>query len=152
VTNPSTRPLAVDVVRPPAGVGISFQELAYLELEDLLAAAAAALGREPVIRDWGLLSAALARPRASAFGEPAYPDLSHKAAALLDSLARSHTLVDGNKRLAWVATRLFFVFNGLDLRAPSVDEGERFMLAVATGTLEVSAIAAILAAWIGPPP
>ena len=32
------------------------------------------------VRDWGLLEAALARPKASVFGEDAYPDVHAKAA------------------------------------------------------------------------
>jgi len=119
----------------------------YLDLDDLLAAATAALGRGPKVRDWGLLEAALARPRASAFGELAYPTLPEKAAALLDLLARNHGLVDGNTRLAWVATRLFLILNGHDLRVPDVDRGEKFVVAVATGGLDLPEIAATLAGW-----
>jgi len=81
------------------------------------------------------------------YGEQAYPTLHEKAGALLDSLVRNHALVDGNKRLAWVATRLFYVFNGHDLRAPGVDEGEAFVLSVAAGDLDVPAIAVTLAKW-----
>ena len=51
----------------------------------------------------GLLDAAVARPPASAFGLDAYPDDVTKAAALLQSLARSPALVDGNKRTARAA-------------------------------------------------
>lgn len=61
---------------------------------------------EVLVRDVGLLESDLARPQASAFGEDAHPELHVKAAALLESLARNHALIDGNKRLAWVATRL----------------------------------------------
>lgn len=119
----------------------------YLDLEDLLAAAQAALGRAPEVRDWGLLEAALARPRASVYGQDAYPDLHEKAAALLHSLARNHALLDGNKRLAWVATRLFSVFNDHDLRRASLDEGEAFVVAIAAGRLDVPKIAETLARW-----
>lgn len=84
------------------------------------------------------------------FGQDAYPDLHEKAAALLHSLARNHALVDGNKRLAWVATRLFYVFNGGDLRTTSVDEGEEFVVAIADGQAEVPKIAETLAAWSRP--
>jgi len=122
----------------------------YLDSEDLLAAATAALGGAPQVRDWGLLSSALGRPQATMYGEPAYPTLHEKTAALLDSLARNHALVDGNKRLAWVATRLFYVFNGLDLRAPDVNEGEEFVRSVAVGDLDVPAIAMTLAKWTRP--
>ena len=41
------------------------------------------------------------------FGEDAYPSFAEKAAALMHSLARNHPLDDGNKRLAWAATRVF---------------------------------------------
>ena len=123
-------------------------ETDYLDLDDLIAAARAAVGGEPEVRDWGLLESALARPRAMVFGADAYRTMPEKAAALLHSLARNHALIDGNKRLAWVATRLFFVLNGGDLRAPSVDEGEELVLAVAAGELDVDKIASVLATWV----
>ena len=71
----------------------------HLDLDDLLHVAERALG-EVLVRDMGLLEAALARPRATAFGSDAYPDLHTKAAALLHSLATNQALVDGNRRLA----------------------------------------------------
>lgn len=52
----------------------------------------------------GLLGSAAARPQTTAFGEDAYQDLWTKAAALLQSILKNHALVDGNKRLAWLAT------------------------------------------------
>ena len=68
----------------------------YLLLEDALAAAEAALGYPAEVRDYGLLESALARPRATVFGEDAYIGLDAKAAALLCSLVANHTLVDGS--------------------------------------------------------
>lgn len=103
-----------------------------------------------VIRDVGLLESALARPRASVFGRDAYPELTTKAAALMESLARNHCLVDGNKRLAWAGTKLFLALNGVWLAAPSPDEGERFVLDVCQGALAVPEIAATLTAWSAP--
>ncbi|MGN6608054.1 MAG: type II toxin-antitoxin system death-on-curing family toxin [Jatrophihabitans sp.] len=123
----------------------------YLTIEDLLAAADAALAPAPVlIRDRGLLESALARPQASAFGEDAYVGLWLKAAALLESSARNHALIDGNKRLAWVAMRLFVIFNGEDVRAPSPAEGDVFVRAVAQGQLQLDRIAATLEQWKRP--
>jgi len=119
----------------------------YLDLDDILAVARSFLGKDPDVRDWGLLESALARPRATVFGADAYQNIHQKAAALLHSLARNHALIDGNKRLAWVSTRLFYVLNGGELRAPSVDEGERFVISVASGQLEVLEIAETLALW-----
>lgn len=120
----------------------------YLTFEDVLALAADAV--EPAelqIRDFGLLQSALARPMASAFGEEAYPTLALKAAALMELLARNHALVDGNKRLAWLATVVFGMFNGSNIQAPSVDAGEKFVLAVAEGHLTLDEIAGTLVLW-----
>ena len=70
------------------------------------------------------------------FGDEAYPTLAEKAAALLHSIARNHPLVDGNKRLAWAATRVFCLLNGTDLRLP-VDDAERLVVGVAAGEVDV---------------
>ena len=120
----------------------------YLDLEDLLAAAEAAVGGGPAeVRDVGLLQSAVARPQATAFGDEAYPDLDSKAAALLHSIVGGHPLVDGNKRLGWVATRLFYRMNGADLRVEP-DAAFELVVAVASGNLrDIPEIAARLAAW-----
>jgi death-on-curing protein len=110
----------------------------YLDLEDLLGLVRD-LSVGPV-RDLGLLDSAVARPRSSAFGQDAYSSLALKAAALLHSIARNHALVDGNKRLAWLAT---VVFLDLNSRAPGVKDAAAFDLVmdVAKGSLEVEEIA-----------
>lgn len=112
----------------------------FLSLEDLLEIAAGILP-EVAVRDLGLLDSAAARPRASVFGADAYETFDDKAAALLHSLARNHPLVDGNKRLAWAATRVFCLLNRSDLTYESVDIAEAFVLAVAAGELELPEIA-----------
>jgi death on curing protein len=124
-------------------------EIEYLNLEDLLEIAQAACGSTEVqVRDYGLLEAALARPRASAFGQDAYPDLHVKAAALLHSLVRNHALVDGNKRIAWAAAFIFLDINGHRISDASEDERVDFMVAVASGELEsLDKIAEHLRAW-----
>jgi len=116
-------------------------EVEYLGLEDLLGLVRT-LGVGPV-RDVGLLDSAAARPRSSAFGEDAYPSLELKAAALLHSVARNHALVDGNKRLAWLAT---VVFLDLNQHAPDIDDEAAFHLVMdaAQGAVEVDEIAARL--------
>ena len=112
----------------------------YLTLPELLELARR-LGADEV-RDYGLLESALARPRATVFGQDAYPDVWQKAAALMESLARNHALVDGNKRIAWYATWVFLQINGYALRADfDVDEAEAFVLAVCQGVLDVPKIA-----------
>lgn len=120
----------------------------YLDLDDLMAAASAALAPNEVrVRDVGLLESALARPQASAFGEDAYPDLHLKAAALLESLARNHALIDGNKRLSWVATRYFLIVNGSELHAPSPQRADEFVRSVAQGDLDLAKVTGTLRLW-----
>ena len=85
----------------------------YLDIEDLIELARQLLGDPPPIRDLGLLSSAAARPQATAFGQDAYADVVTKAAALLQSIVNNHALVDGNKRLGWLATAVFLELNGL---------------------------------------
>ena len=122
----------------------------FLDLESLLHVASRTLGGDPAVRDYGLLESALARPQASAFGEDAYPNIHHKAAALLHSLARNHALVDGNKRIALAATIAFLGMNGIRLTL-SNDEAYDLIMSVATGALEdVSSIAAALRAGSEP--
>jgi death on curing protein len=119
----------------------------FLDLEDLLDIAGAAIGGDPQVRDYGLLESALARPRASVFGADAYPDLHLKAAALSHSLARNHALVDGNKRLAWTACRTFLAINGQWISAPEDDRFE-FVIQVAAGALaDLDKIAEQLRIW-----
>lgn len=125
----------------------------FLTLDDVTElgiALLAAEGADFLVADAGLLDSALMRPQASVFGEPAYPTLSIQAAALMQSLARNHALVDGNKRMAWAATKLFLRFNGIVLRAPSPESGERFVLDVAAGPLAVLEIAQRLESWSSP--
>jgi death-on-curing protein len=119
----------------------------YLDLDDLLAAADAAVGGDADVRDVGLLQSATARPRATAHGEEAYPDIDTKAAALLQSIVAGHPLVDGNKRLGWVAVRLFDRLNGFDVR-PAADDAFELVVAVANGEIrDVTEIARRLAPW-----
>ena len=116
----------------------------FLDLESLLHVAARALGEQPEVRDHGLLESALARPRASAFGQDAYPTIHEKAAALLHSIADNHALVDGDKRLALAATVAFYGLNGLRLTLTN-DEAHELVIAIATGALDdIVVIAGVL--------
>jgi death-on-curing protein len=122
----------------------------YLTLPELLHVAERDLGGDPPIRDIGLLDAALGRPRASAFGADAYPDLDTKAAALVHSVARHRALVDGNKRLALAAAIAFYGMNGRRLTLTN-DEAFELIMRVASGELDsVEEIAAVLATATAP--
>lgn len=107
----------------------------FLDVHDLLYVAERAIGKRVEIRDVGLLEAAAARPRATAFGTEAYPGLHDKAAALLHSIARNHALVDGNKRLALAAVIAFYGINGRRLTLTN-DEAYELVVAVASGEVE----------------
>jgi death-on-curing protein len=117
-----------------------------LTTEDLVAIATRIGRGDPQVRDLGLLESAAARPGTSVFGEDAYPDLETKAAALLESLVRNHALIDGNKRLGWLAVVLFLALNG---RRLDVDDDEAYdlVIGVAEGRHDVAGIVEILRGW-----
>lgn len=121
----------------------------YLDTEDLVELARRLLGEPPPIRDIGLLGAAAARPQASAFGEDAYPDVWTKAAALLHSVVNNHPLVDGNKRLGWLATAVFLELNDASVSTASNDAVYDLVMTVAEGDIAVDDIAASLRAMGG---
>lgn len=115
----------------------------YLTLEDLLYVAERVVPGVK-IRDLGLVEAAAARPRTTAFGEDAYPSIHDKAAALLHSVTCNHALVDGNKRLALAGTIAFYGMNGLRLTMTN-DQAYDLVMAVASGEMDdVPSIAATL--------
>ena len=95
------------------------------------------------LRDPGALQGALARPRQLvAYGAPDAADL---AAAYAFGIAKAHAFADGNKRTAWVVSRLFLADNGCRLdfeRAEAVET----MVGLAAGTSSESDFAA----WLRP--
>lgn len=84
------------------------------------------------IRDIGLLQSAAGRPEATFGGEDLYPDIFHKAAALMESLIKNHPFIDGNKRTAITSAGIFLQMNSYTLET-SQKELERFTLDMATG-------------------
>jgi len=115
-------------------------QIEYLDLDDVLDLAEALFGGPPAVRDASLLASAVARPQASVFGEDAYPDLWSKAGALLQSMVKNHALVDGNKRLGWLATAVFLEMNGVRVSRASNDDVYEMVMHVASGSHEVEEI------------
>ena len=113
----------------------------FLDLADVLALASRLLGDPPPIRDVGLLESAVARPRTVVFGVEAYETIWTKAAALLQSIVNNHALIDGNKRLGWLATAVFLELNDMPISQASNDDVYEFVLSVASGSPEVNEIA-----------
>lgn len=120
----------------------------YLDREDVLTAVEAWLGRPPQIRDHGVLEAALHRPQAVWYGQDVYPDLDTKAAALLLALVGNGPLVEGSRRMGWIAARLFYALNGRYLHMPH-DQAYELVVRIASGEEDdVAKVAAILRRWV----
>lgn len=116
----------------------------YLTPEQVLflhARLVAETGGSHGVRDLNMLLSAVSRPQASFDGQDLYPDLFHKAAALLDSLINNHPFVDGNKRTGIASAALFLQANGYRLNVSNI-ELENFTLDVAQALCSVEDIAA----------
>ncbi len=91
------------------------------------------------VRDLGLLQSALARPQSGY-----YETLWHQAAALMQSLGRNHSCVDGNNRVAFALSAIFLRLNGFRLIVAAA-EGETFLIDhVISGRADLDEIAAWL--------
>ena len=112
----------------------------FLDLDDLIELARLLLGDSPPIRDVGLLASAVARPQTTIGGEDAYPTMWLKAAALLQSVVGNHALVDGNKRLGWLATAVFLEINGASVARATNDEVYELVMEVASSALDLGPI------------
>ena len=121
----------------------------YLELDDVLAIACEVLDLQVDealrVTDLGLADSAIARPRAGFGDEESYPTIEAKAASLLFGLARNHAFIDGNKRIAVLATLQFLNSNGFDLDLSPAEEAFETVIQVASGHLTLEN----LTAWIG---
>jgi death-on-curing protein len=91
------------------------------------------------LRDEGAFDAALARPQQILAYEPE-ADLARIAAAYGFGISRNHPFVDGNKRVAALATILFLERNGRIFTASEAEVAALFRL-LAAGEMEESAFA-----------
>lgn len=101
------------------------------------------------IRDGGLLSSALARPKHVATYAESGVSLTQLAAAYAFGLARNHPFVDGNKRTALVVALLFLRLNGQIVQASQEEKYEIF-LALASSRLGEDELASWLDAHLIP--
>ncbi|HET6950685.1 MAG TPA: Fic family protein [Acidimicrobiales bacterium] len=116
----------------------------FLDLDDVIELARRLLGSPPPIRDVGLLASAVARPQTTIGRDDAYPTIWTKAAALLQSVVGNHALVDGNKRLGWLATAVFLEINNASVAGATNAAVYDLVMAVATSDLDVQRIASRL--------
>jgi death-on-curing protein len=84
------------------------------------------------IRNPNGLESALARPFATFDNQDLHSTIIDKAAALLESIITNHPFVDGNKRTAYVITRLFLMENGYEIAA-SAEEKYKMVNGTAEG-------------------
>ncbi len=110
---------------------VSKQALVMLHDESL-----ATHGGSAGIRDENLLESALARPQnlLAYANHDDEPDIASLAAAYCVGLAKNHPFVDGNKRVAFLATGLFLYLNGYRITATQTD-ATLTILAVAASEL-----------------
>lgn len=116
----------------------------WLSTAEVLAFHALALARfggSDGVRDFGLLSSALDRPRNLWAYERA--NLPLLAAAYAEGVAKNHPFIDGNKRAALIALMTFVELNGHVFKATQI-EAFQTILALATG--DVTELE--LAAWV----
>lgn len=94
------------------------------------------------LRDETLLESALARPRQRlAYDEGS--TIPQLAAAMCIGLAQNHPFMDGNKRVALLATYTFLALNGLELEANETDAAD--VIESLAGSLDEGG----LAVWLG---
>jgi death-on-curing protein len=80
------------------------------------------------LRDQGLLESAVFRPQVGY-----YSTIAEEATAPMESLAKNHPFVDGNKRVAFAATHTFLLVNGYDLEVKPLQAYEFMMRSIASG-------------------
>lgn len=117
------------------------QPVEFLDLDDLIGLTRRLLGDPPPIRDVGLLASAAARPQTTVGGADAYPTVWLKAAALLQSVVNNHALVDGNKRLGWLATAVFLELNDASVATAPNDDVYELVMRVASSSIDIDEIA-----------
>lgn len=118
-------------------IWLSRQVVEILHLEQI-----AEHGGRPGLRDANALESALARPRQQFTYRPG-STLAELAATLCIDLAKGHPFVDGNKRVALLATYTFLAINGLILDADETETAETIESAAAGAGDETG-----LAGWL----
>lgn len=115
----------------------------YLTPEDILVIHARIIdetGGSHGVRDIGLLISLTDRPKSTFSGKELYKSIFEKSATYLESLARHHVFIDGNKRVSIVTAARFLFLNGYEFKA-SNKEVEKFVLKVVLKKLDIKTIA-----------
>lgn len=104
----------------------------YLDEDTVVAINTELCGGDGHLDNPDRLRATLHRPQSGSGDTDFFPTVWAKAGAYMHGIASSHAFRDGNKRTAWVVTRLFLQLNGQDLRWMPDSTRELCVLAIAT--------------------
>jgi death-on-curing protein len=116
----------------------------FLEIEDVLQIHADQIERYgglQGLRDLGLLTSAVAMPKAMYAGIFLHEDIYAMAAAYLFHITRNHPFLDGNKRAGAASALVFLDIHGIEVSAPE-DDLYNLVIGVATGSVDKPTIAA----------
>lgn len=95
------------------------------------------------VRDTGLLSSIIEKPKMQFSGKELYSGTFNKAAVYLEAFANYHVFVDGNKRTAFVSTARFLSTHGFEFTG-SNEEVESFMIETVVKKFDTEKIASWL--------
>lgn|SRR3989344_1276586 len=118
----------------------------FITIEEVLALHATVIGLTSGslgVRDMGGLQGCLGRPQTAIGGADMFPGIFEKTAAYIESTARNHPFIDGNKRTAHLIGARFLALNGYNL-TPAPGEIELCMLWIVTDKPPIKEIAAWL--------
>jgi death-on-curing protein len=131
---------------------VKYSQVVFLDVNDVQRMHVRAIevfGGSHGIRDHGLLESAVMAPRATYGGTVLHPTLATMAAALGYGLAKNHPFVDGNKRVAAMATLAMLRLNGFRLRIPQKQGAEVFIRVAEDAAFRRDALAAFLVEIMG---
>lgn len=97
---------------------MTVSSLRRLEVDGVIDTLNDRFGADAHVINEGQLDFALAKPYMSLRGAELYPELHQKAAVLMETLCKSHTLSDGNKRASVMAAEYLAGINGATLVIP----------------------------------
>jgi len=86
----------------------------------------------------GMVDVCVERPLTDIYNFIPFPHILHKAAVLMETMIGYHPFVDGNKRVALLATYYYPYWNGYDLHIPS--DAAEFTIDVAKGNRNLNSI------------
>lgn len=114
------------------------EDIIFLSVDDVLLLHTDTInvdgGSHGMMRDHGLLDAAVAMPRQQFGGDYLHEDLPAMAAAYMFHIAQNHSFVDGNKRAAVLSALVFLNVNGIE-KLPDPKELESVTFQLAAGEM-----------------